>query len=174
MWRSWRARTGHLFREWSVLRVRMSAQSADLSTVPEKRALVLTVTTARFLELFGGHYRLLTCHGSTRFAVCALAKNPRLWPSVQASPILQAIAQATPPGDMPEKKKSSFWAPPRSTIGRHLLHKPRDAEPSSPLRISLPKSLDPTQFLGTSQIYHRTSSLRRGPLAGQTERWVPR
>lgn len=104
MWRSWRARTGHLFREWSVLRVRMSAQSADLSTVPEKRALVLTVTTARFLELFGGHYRLLTCHGSTRFAVCALAKNPRLWPSVQASPILQAIAQATPPGDMPEKK----------------------------------------------------------------------
>ena len=42
-------------------------------------------------------------------------------------------------------QKSTFWVPPRFTIGRHLLHEPRDAEPSSPLRISLPKSLDPTQ-----------------------------
>ena len=39
----------------------------------------------------------------------------------------------------------TFWVPPRFTIGRHLLHEPRNAEPSSPLRISLPKSLDPTQ-----------------------------
>ena len=100
MWRSWRARTGHLFREWSVLRVRMSAQSADLSTVPEKRALV----RPGFLSCLEA---TIDCSPVTVVPASQSApwrRIPVYGPPVQASPILQAIAQATPPGDMPEKK----------------------------------------------------------------------
>ena len=77
--------------------------------------------------------------------------SPRLYPAVQAHSIAEDPSQAKLQSGFHDRglslffQKSTFWVPPRFTIGRHLLHEPRDAEPSSPLRISLPKSLDPTQ-----------------------------
>ena len=54
---------------------------------------------------------------------------------LRARPCAESIGFSRWPNPSPPKqvpKKSTFWLPPRFTIGRHLLHEPRDAEPFTP------------------------------------------
>ena len=92
---------------------------------------------------------VISCMNPVVMMMRSSPTSPRLYPAVQAHSIAEGPSQAKLQRWVPRLslffQKSTFWVPPRFTIGRHLLHEPRNAEPSSPFRISLPKSLDPTQ-----------------------------